>query len=46
VILLDRRLVTAPYGATVLGAIADNIIQCDTAGDIAAAVADVFGGAG
>ena len=42
VILLDRRLVTAPYGATVLGAIADDVARCDSAEAIAAAVAEVF----
>jgi ATP-dependent DNA helicase DinG len=44
VILLDRRLVTAPYGATVLGAIADDVVRCDSAEGIAAAVAGVFDG--
>jgi len=44
VILLDRRLVTAPYGPTVLDAIADDVVRCNSTGEIAAAVAALFDG--
>jgi hypothetical protein len=39
---LDRRVLTAPYGAGILDAIAGNVVRCGTAEDVATAVAGVF----
>ena len=42
VILLDRRLVTAPYGAAVLGAVTDEFVHCCTGSAIAETIGAVF----